>query len=78
MNRLTGMSRTVIRFDSAKLGTTNCERLMGCRLDTPEGQRFFKVNKLRETKCQVFTKEAARMASAVLEQEAQRQDAPGR
>ncbi len=54
----------------AKFGTTNCERLTGCRLDTPEGQRFFKENKLRETKCQVFTKEAARMASAVLEQEA--------
>ena len=57
----------------AKFGTTNCERLMGCRLDTPEGQRFFKENKLRETKCQMFTKEAAGMASAVLEQETQPQ-----
>jgi len=57
----------------AKFGTTNCERLMGCRLDTPEGQRFFKENKLRETKCQVFTREAAGMVSAVLEQETQPQ-----
>ena len=57
----------------AKFGTTNCERLMGCRLDTPEGQRFFKENKLRETKCQMFTKEAAGMASAVLEQATQPQ-----
>ena len=54
-----------------KFGTTNCERLMGCRLDTPEGQRFFKENKLREKKCQMFTKEAAGMASRILEQEAQ-------
>jgi len=53
----------------ARFGTTNCERLIGCRLDTPEGQRFFKENKLRETKCQVFTREAAGMVSAILEQE---------
>jgi C_GCAxxG_C_C family probable redox protein len=54
-----------------KFGTTNCERLIGCHLDTPEGQRFFKENKLRETKCQMFSKEAAGMASAILEQEDQ-------
>ena len=54
-----------------KFGTTNCERLIGCRLDTPEGQRFFKENKLREKRCQLFTKEAAGMADGILEQEAQ-------
>jgi C_GCAxxG_C_C family probable redox protein len=53
-----------------KFGTTNCERLIGCRLDTPEGQRFFKENELREKKCQRFTKEAAEMASGILEQQA--------
>jgi C_GCAxxG_C_C family probable redox protein len=53
-----------------KFGTTNCERLIGCRLDTPEGQRFFKENNLRVQKCQVFTKEAARMASSILQPEA--------
>jgi C_GCAxxG_C_C family probable redox protein len=61
----------------AKFGTTTCERLIGCRLDTPEGQQFFKENKLRETKCQMFTKEAAGMASALLEQESQAQRAQG-
>ncbi len=55
----------------ARFGTIACERLIGCRLDTPEGQRFFKENKLRETKCQMFTEEAAGMASALLEQEAE-------
>jgi len=54
-----------------KFGATNCERLIGCRLDTPEGQRFFKESKLREKKCQIFTKEAAGMVSAILEQEDQ-------
>ena len=54
-----------------KFGTTNCERLIGCRLDTPEGQRFFEENQLREKKCQEFTTEAAGMASGILEQEVQ-------
>ncbi len=56
------------RFES-KFGTTNCERLMGCRLDTPEGRQFFKDNQLREKKCLVFTREAAEMAASILERE---------
>jgi hypothetical protein len=50
----------------AKFGSTNCEKLLGCRLDTPEGQQFFKERHLRQ-KCADFTREAARMASALLE-----------
>lgn len=49
----------------AKFGSTNCELLIGCRLDTPEGQQFFKEHNLRE-KCVGFTCEAARMASKAL------------
>jgi C_GCAxxG_C_C family probable redox protein len=49
----------------AKFGSTNCQRLIGCRLDTPEGQQFFKANQLRE-KCQAFTREASRMAGEAL------------
>jgi C_GCAxxG_C_C family probable redox protein len=63
--------RALLSEFEIKFGSTNCERLIGCRLDTPEGQRFFKENKLREKKCQMFTKEAAGMASGILEQEAQ-------
>ena len=63
--------RALLTEFETKFGTTNCERLMGCRLDTAEGQRFFKENKLREKKCQVFTKAAAGMAGGILEQEAQ-------
>ena len=60
--------RMVRRFLSAceaKFGSTNCEKLIGCRLDTPEGQRFFKENNLRE-KCAGFTREATRVASEIL------------
>jgi C_GCAxxG_C_C family probable redox protein len=46
----------------AKFGSTNCKKLIGCRLDTPEGQQFFQEHNLRE-KCAGFTCEAARLAS---------------
>ena len=49
----------------AKFGSTNCEKLIGCRLDTPEGQQFFKDHNLR-VKCAGFTREAARLASEAL------------
>ena len=52
-----------------KFGAIHCQRLIDCRLDTPEGQRFFKENKLREQKCQTFTREAAGMAAGILERE---------
>lgn len=48
-----------------QFGSTNCQQLIGCRLDTPEGQRFFRENNLRE-KCDRFTGEAARLAAALL------------
>ena len=67
--------RDFLRKFEAKFETTNCERLIGCRLDTPEGQRFFKENGLREKKCRIFTREAAGMASRILEQAAQNQGA---
>jgi hypothetical protein len=48
-----------------KFGCTHCERLIGCRLDTPDGQRFFKENNLRE-RCGGFTREAARIVSRLI------------
>jgi len=49
-----------------RFGGSNCEKLMGCRLDTPEGQAFFKEHNLRE-KCAEYTREAARLAAEVIE-----------
>ena len=60
--------QTFLSAFEAKFGSTNCERLIGCRLDTPEGQQFFKANKLME-KCRMFTREAARMANETLAHE---------
>ncbi len=70
--------RALLSEFEAKFGTTTCERLIGCRLDTLEGQRLFKENKLREQKCQMFTKEAAGMAIAILEQASREQGGQGR
>jgi C_GCAxxG_C_C family probable redox protein len=61
--------RTLLAEFEARFGSTNCERLIGCRLDTPEGQRLFHERNLRE-KCGEFTREAARLASRLIEQSA--------
>ena len=50
-----------------QFGSTHCEKLLGCRLDTLEGMNFFKENNLRE-KCAVFTREATRIAARLLEE----------
>jgi C_GCAxxG_C_C family probable redox protein len=67
--------RAFLKTFEERFGSTNCERLMGCRLDTPEGQRFFKEHNLRE-KCASYTREAARLAGELVE-ESGKQDAPG-
>jgi C_GCAxxG_C_C family probable redox protein len=61
--------RALLSQFEAKFGTTTCERLIGCRLDTPEGHQHFKDNQLREKTCQGLVKEAAGMVSALLEAE---------
>ena len=59
--------RTFLNECENKFGSTNCEKLLGCRLDTPEGQKFFADHKLRE-KCAGFTREAAQIAARVLDE----------
>ena len=54
----------VARFER-EFGSSNCYQLIGCRLDTPEGQAHFRENGLWES-CRVFTLEAARLAMASL------------
>ena len=62
-HRLTRMFLS--EFEST-FGSTNCEQLVGCRLDTPEGQKCFNEHNLRQ-KCAGFTQESARMVSSALE-----------
>ncbi len=73
VNRLTDLF-------NARFGTTACVELIGCRLDTQEGQRQFKQDNLI-VKCRQYTVEATAMAmqviSAVVEKEKDRQTPRG-
>ena len=64
----------VARFE-AEFGSSNCCELIGCRLDTPDGQAHFRENGLWES-CRVFTREAARMAMASLAESDARKENP--
>lgn len=48
-----------------RFGAVVCQQLIGCRLDTPEGHRYFVDNNIR-AKCAVFTREAARITAEAL------------
>lgn len=53
--------RDFLRRFEAEFGNTNCYELIGCRLDTPDGQAFFKENNLWND-CLIYTREAGRLA----------------
>ena len=46
-------------------GSTRCEELTGCRLDTPEGQQYFKEHRLKAT-CAGFCRETAQTACRLI------------
>jgi len=48
-----------------RFGTTNCRELIGCDLDTEEGQETFKENNLVE-QCKQYTEEATKMVLEAL------------
>jgi C_GCAxxG_C_C family probable redox protein len=51
----------------AKLGTSDCRTLLnGCDLNTPEGQRYFKDNDLKNKTCKVCVKTAAETLGKIL------------
>jgi C_GCAxxG_C_C family probable redox protein len=50
----------------AKHGSISCKELLGCNLQTPEGQQFFKENNFRDLKCACYVHDAAELAEAML------------
>ena len=50
-----------------KYGTSNCHELIGCDLNTDEGQKYFVDHNL-DPKCREITAEAARIAMEVIEE----------
>jgi C_GCAxxG_C_C family probable redox protein len=49
-----------------RFGSSNCGELIGCDLGTPEGQAFYKENRLRD-ECGRYTREATRLAVSLLD-----------
>lgn len=57
--------QTLIREFETAFGSSNCTRLTGCDLGTPEGQNFFRENNLI-VQCRLYTVEATRLALKIL------------
>lgn len=47
-------------------GTSDCGELLGCDLNTPEGQREYKEKGFFEAKCVAYVRDAARMLESCL------------
>jgi len=58
-----------------QFGALDCERLIGCRLDTPEGHQFFVDNKIRQQKCEGFVESAGRVACELIEKQTEQERA---
>lgn len=50
----------------AKHGSISCKELLGCNLQTPGGQQFFKENNFKENKCGRYVHDAAEFVEGML------------
>jgi C_GCAxxG_C_C family probable redox protein len=57
----------VMRFEQ-RFGATTCPELLGCDLNTAEGQRKFRLEKLGHSHCRAFTGAAFDIAMEILDQ----------
>lgn len=60
-------SQRLIREFEQKFGARDCHVLLGCDLNTPEGQATFKEKKLG-VRCAKFTSKAAEIAACIVEE----------
>lgn len=60
--------RELMKQFAEQFGSTNCRMLLGCDLDTPEGQQTFRANQLIE-RCYDYAEGATRMAMSLLEEQ---------
>ena len=58
-------TRKLIEKFEQEFGATECDVLLGCDLNTPEGQEMFRENKLGEH-CAQFTGKAAEIAARII------------
>jgi len=55
----------IARF-SARHGQLKCRDLLGCDIGTPEGQKQAETQKLHQTKCEDFVRDAAAILEEIL------------
>jgi len=55
----------IIRF-TARHGELKCRDLLGCDIGTPEGQERAEAQKLHQTKCEEFVRDAAAILEEIL------------
>jgi C_GCAxxG_C_C family probable redox protein len=49
-----------------KHGSVSCKELIGCNLQTPEGQKYFTENNFKVLKCCVYVNDAAELVEKLL------------
>ena len=57
--------RKLLQAFTERFGSLNCGDLIGCDLGTPEGQEYYKANRLSR-ECRLYTEEATMMAMSLL------------
>lgn len=55
----------------ARHGSVSCRELMGCDLQTPEGQQYSKEHNLKTVKCARYVRDAAEIVETILEERAE-------
>ncbi len=60
--------RALIKQFKEQFGSTNCQALLGCDLDTREGQQTFQANHLIE-RCYDYAEGATNIATSLLDEQ---------
>lgn len=63
--------RELMKQFAERFGSTNCRMLLGCDLDTPEGQQTFRADQLIE-RCYDYAEGATWIAMSLLEEQGSR------
>ena len=65
-DRTNGLVHELGRRFASLHGSLRCKDLLGCDLNTEEGQAQFKAQKLRDTKCLEYVRDACRLLEEML------------
>jgi len=67
LGRNYAMVQEMIESFKKEFGTTNCSQLLGCDLQTPEGQKQFEEKNMIE-QCLSYTEKATEVAISIIEE----------